>query len=110
MTIEYNWEFSNIKVKNTETQSNIVHSYSATITGILDEFFASETFDIVTSSEHKIENFTSFDHLSKDQFVEWTESSLGLLVEKAKNSIKYNLNRQVENSKYNLVNVPWEIT
>ena len=107
MTIEYTWDFSNIKVKQIGEQSNVVHSYTATITGSSDEFSESREFEITTSSEKEIEDLIAFDQLTKEQFIEWTEQSLGIVIDNVKSNIKYTINNQIKNSQYLQVDPPW---
>jgi hypothetical protein len=107
MTIQYIWSFSNIKVKQLGEQSNVVHSYTATITGSADEFSESKDFEITTSSEKEIEGFVAFDQLTKEQFILWTEQALGLLIDGAKSNIKRSIANQLESLKYQSVDAPW---
>jgi hypothetical protein len=107
MTIQYTWDFSNIKIKKIDQQLNVVHSYTATVTGSLDEFSESREFEITTSSEKEIDNFVPFDQLTKEQFILWTECSLGMIIEGAKSDIKYKINDQIKKSQYTDIDPPW---
>jgi len=110
MEIEYSWNFSNIKIKTVENQDGVVHSYRAILTGTFENFTASKSVDIVPSSEKEIENFYPYSQLTKNTFIEWTENSLGLIIDNSKRQLEKEIIQQIEDSKLAERNAPWEVT
>ena len=94
MTIQYNWQISQIEVvKSSGDLSNVAQTIHWRLDGVEDGC-TSGVYGAVTLADPDPNNFVNYEGLTPDQVVSWIESALGPTLDDYKNKIAADIEMQ----------------
>lgn len=106
MTVQYNWQISQIEVVKTQGElSNVAQTIHWRLDGHEDGL-TSGVYGAVTLADADPANFVNFESLTHDQVVAWIESALGTTLDDYKNKIVADI-EQLKNPPIATLPPPW---